>query len=311
MRKLVWLLASAAAVVAGCGGGGGGGASATQYLTGTVLDVGTGVAPSPVVTVTAGGSSNVTNLTSGAFAIPISTAVSSVVITQASGPSFTYTFTPVSTTTDIGTIYVGTQSVTVHGKAVTAATSAPVSGATVTLLGRTGQTAADGTVALPGVAWTPNASPAWAAHFDATGFLPVNVLLSTGSLSGSDLNLPDAHLAAAVNVSGLMVGSGTGTPVPGAVIAFWDVTGAEVGRGTTGSDGVFHARVQTTAVGSYVLSMPTGYYGVWTQAGKTYIVGDPTQCMFAIAAPVEGFYYGTMLVYPDSGTPPPVPDCGG
>jgi hypothetical protein len=309
VRKLFVILVGFAALLAGCGGGGSaGGGPSGPVLTGTVIDVATNAAPNPVVTVTVGSTSVQTNLTTGAFSMVVLSGSTSLTITQSGGPAFTYTFPLVTTSVNVGTLYVGAQSVSLAGKVLAAATSTPLGGVAVTALGRTGQTQSNGTYSLADIAWSSGAPSALQATFDLASYLPATSSLSTGTLNGAVLTLPDVNLVAAVNVSGLVISASGGNSVRGAVIAFRDAGGVEVGRGTTGADGTFNTRVTTSAVSMYVVSMPSGYYQMWSYLANIYTAGLPSTCSVTIPAPTEGTYYGTFLAFPAGDVPPP-PGC--
>jgi hypothetical protein len=131
----------------GCGGGGGGGtAGATAILRGIALLVRTNARPDPQATISAGGTSVLSDRDDGTFRlenVPVS--ATQVTVTFASGGNtFTRTI-PITLTAnqtlDLGTVYLSTEgyNATVSGRVVTVVNGVPqgVGGANVTIAGTT------------------------------------------------------------------------------------------------------------------------------------------------------------------------------
>jgi len=194
MMKLRWLgLLLVVALLAGCGGGGGGGGG-NITITGTVLEVSTGIAPNPVVNLSAGGASGTSSASDGTFSLKVASGTSSLTITQGSGPTFTYVFPPVTTATNVGFLYVGSQAITVQGKVVNAESFAVVPDANISVLGRTGVTLVDGTFSIPNVAWSASVITQYPVTVQKTGFVTTTPALE-GTLIGSVLTMADILFA--------------------------------------------------------------------------------------------------------------------
>ena len=161
MRLL--LLSLLAALLVGCGGGGGGG-TASAFLIGRVLWVETNAATSPAASISSGGSSTTTDIVDGSFvvSVPVGTSSLTVSYTEPGSPTpvvMTFVFAPATETVDVGDLYIGPETVTVHGTVQDAADDLPVPGATVKLAGRTATTDAFGEFNLLEVAYS-SGSPA-------------------------------------------------------------------------------------------------------------------------------------------------------
>lgn len=157
----VWLIVLLLAL-AGCGGGGGGGGGAIAQLVGRVLWVESNSAPSPAASVTSGSSATTTDLIDGSFVLSVSPGATSVTVSYSDGGPpvvFTFNFPPASGTVDLGDLYIGPETVTVHGTVNDSSTGNPLAGATVKLAGRTATSAANGEFNLLNVAYS-SGSPA-------------------------------------------------------------------------------------------------------------------------------------------------------
>jgi hypothetical protein len=149
-------------IIAGCGGGGGGGGGAIAQLVGRVLWVESNAATSPAASVTSGSSATTTDLIDGSFVLTVTPGTTSVTVSYSDGGPpvvFTFTFPAATGTVDLGDLYIGPETVTVHGTVTDSSTGSPLAGATVRLAGRTATTAANGEFNLLNVAYS-SASPA-------------------------------------------------------------------------------------------------------------------------------------------------------
>lgn len=156
-----WWLLFLGLVLLGCGGGGGP-APAVAVLVGRVLWIESNAAPDPVASVTSSGNSTTTDVVDGSFQLDTAVGATSATISWSDGGApvvFTFTFPPASGVVDIGDVYIGPDTVTVHGTVVDSSSGLPVEGALVKLAGRTAITAANGEFNVLDVAYS-NAAPA-------------------------------------------------------------------------------------------------------------------------------------------------------
>lgn len=161
MHRLLFLFLIA--VLIGCGGGGGGGGSAA-LLVGRVLWVESNAATDPVASVAAGTATTTTDPIDGSFVLSAPVGTTSITVSYSDGGApvvFTFTFPPASGTVDLGDLYIGPETVTVHGTVRDASDDQPVSGATVKLAGRTATTDANGEFNLLDVAYSSSAPAAF------------------------------------------------------------------------------------------------------------------------------------------------------
>jgi hypothetical protein len=150
------------AIIAGCGGGGGGGAGAPVSLFGRVLWVETGAGVEPAATIRSGEASTLSSTVDGSFQLDTSSGVASITITWTEPGTTTpivrtFNFEPKTANADLGDIYIGPETVSVQGRAVSTADSSPIAGGLVKMAGVETVTAADGTFSLDGVAYSPDA----------------------------------------------------------------------------------------------------------------------------------------------------------
>lgn len=163
MRTLLLFLLGL--LIVGCGGGGGGGGGATNaFLIGRVLWVETNAATSPAATINSGGSSTTTDIVDGSFVVTVPVGTSSLTISFTEQGSttpivMTFSFPAATGTVDVGDLYIGPETVTVHGTVHDASNSQPVSGATIKLAGRTATSDINGEFNLLDVAYS-SSSPA-------------------------------------------------------------------------------------------------------------------------------------------------------
>ncbi len=161
MRTL--LLVLLAMLLVGCGGGGGG-TPATALLVGRVLWIESNSATDPAASVSSGGNTTTTDILDGSFVLSAPVGATSVTVSYSDGGPpvvFTFNFAPASGTVDLGDLYIGPETVTVHGTVTDAANDQPVAGATVKLAGRTAITAANGEFSLLNVAYSSSQSAAF------------------------------------------------------------------------------------------------------------------------------------------------------
>ncbi len=161
MRTLLFLLF--ALLIVGCGGGGGGQQNNAQ-LVGRVLWIESNSATSPAASVSSGSNTTTTDIIDGSFVLSVPVGATSVTVSYSDGGApvvFTFNFAPASGTVDLGDLYIGPETVTVHGTVTDAANDLPVAGATVKLAGRTAITAANGEFNLLSVAYSSGQSAAF------------------------------------------------------------------------------------------------------------------------------------------------------
>lgn len=160
--KRVWIFILLALLI-GCGGGGGGnGGGSFATLVGRVLWIESNGATDPASTVTAGGNNTSTDLIDGSFLLNVPNGTTSATVSFSNNGSpvvFTFTFPAASGTVDLGDLYIGPETVTVHGTVVDASDDLPVPGALVKLAGRQATTDANGEFNLLNVAYS-STSPA-------------------------------------------------------------------------------------------------------------------------------------------------------
>ncbi|MEX2243513.1 MAG: hypothetical protein WD716_06655 [Fimbriimonadaceae bacterium] len=156
-----WWLLFLGLVLLGCGGGGGP-APVVAVLVGRVLWIESNAAPDPVASVTSGGNSTTTDVVDGSFQLDTALGATNATISWSDGGApvvFTFTFPPASGVVDIGDVYIGPDTVTVHGTVIDSSSGLPVEGALVKLAGRSAITAANGEFNVLDVAYS-NAAPA-------------------------------------------------------------------------------------------------------------------------------------------------------
>lgn len=159
MNRLLILLTLLAAFALGCGGGGGGtGGGGSTVITGRVVWLPTGSAPSPSATVQIGSRSVPSDPSDGSFQLSIDPGATQVTVVYSppggATVSFTFTVPALTADTDLGDLWIGPEKVTVVGKVLSAADGAPVSGALVRFGGQTGLSGADGSFSLSPVAYS-------------------------------------------------------------------------------------------------------------------------------------------------------------
>ncbi|MEQ1932370.1 MAG: hypothetical protein ABL962_00625, partial [Fimbriimonadaceae bacterium] len=114
-------------------------------------------------------------------------------------------------------------------------------------------------------------------------------------------------------VTGQVRREGTTTGVNGIVVAFYNASGAELGRATTGSDGRFSVSVPVAAVRFHVIpsSLTPAFYAQYTYGGLRY-----TALVSSCSAPLPVLSAGGTTALPSgievnlSSEPPPPPPNG-
>jgi len=205
--KLAMAILSAA-LLAGCGGGGssgGGGGNAT--LIGRVLNIETGGAPNPLASIQgiSGSPSTSSAQEDGSFSLgPVSNGTTQVKVVPNhpdNWPVYTFTFAPADGNTAVGDLWVGPQKITLHGRAVSAATTLPIANATVTFGGQTGVTNASGVFDIPGVAYSATTQAAFwgivGSIRKAPEFFKVDFTASPNVESGGVVDVGDILLTPA------------------------------------------------------------------------------------------------------------------
>lgn len=278
MRKLFLLLT--VLLLVGCGGGGGGGGGAANVtFQGRVIWIETGSGTNPASTVRAGQSSTTTDIIDGFFEFAVAAGTTSVTITYVPGSGGpivrTFTFAPANTDVDLGDLYVGPQVVAIRGKIVSASDSSGISGATITIGGRTAKSAADGTFSVEGVAYS-NANPAV--------FLGLDGLVTANSYFARHFSPDNLSTGGVVQVGPIALtpeGSVDPPPPP------FDIQGtaSPVGQGAGCQVDVLQGatllrRVNADSLGKYTFWLPAGSYTLKATQGT-----DVAQSAFTVTDP--------------------------
>ncbi|MBL8087150.1 MAG: hypothetical protein JNM85_03650 [Chthonomonas sp.] len=285
MKWIGALLLTLVLVLAGCGGGGGGGGTTSFVnLTGVVTYLSTGAPPSPQATIQAGSRSTKSNASDGSFVMSAASGTSSIVILfQVPGggtQTMTYTFAPATGDLDLGELFVAPETVTVTGKALAAADSAPVPGATVRFAGRSTTTDSSGTYTLTDVAFDSTALAAFLSLEGTvikSGFFPATLSANAGPSSGV-VTIDDIFLSADIGVEPPGTPSTVdGTVTPGVVGGTGTVvqlvhSGTVIRSVTVGSNGKFGFWVP---VGSYILRASNSASGK-SSGDVTVVLTSPT-----------------------------------
>jgi hypothetical protein len=197
---VILLLAIAFALVSsGCGGGGGGG-GATSTITGQVLQVETGGAPNPQVSVQAGSGSVLSSAVDGSFTLSVPAGSTTVTVdTRSSAGVWTFTIpaTTANQNEDVGELWVGASQVTISGKVVDSTTSNPVQGAKVSFAGRVASTAADGSFNITQVAYPASNFAAFdgiVGSASATNYISNSFNAGSATVTGGVLTIANVLL---------------------------------------------------------------------------------------------------------------------
>lgn len=205
------LLASLALAACGGGGGGGGGTNPNTFtVVGRVLWIETGNATNPAATVRVGGGSGQTDTTDGSFSVSSARNATSLVVdfapTGGTPISRTFAIPPVTSSTDVGDLYIGPATVTVKGKIVDSVTGAGISGASAKLAGIAATAGADGSFSLAGVAYSPTS---------LTVFLGLQGTASAGGYFSANFSPTSGAVSGVVDVGTIrLVPEGGGVPPP-------------------------------------------------------------------------------------------------
>ena len=265
MKRLFILFACVLMLVAGCGGGGGGVSQVT--LTGLVEWIGTGGAPSPVATVQVGTLTTTTGA-DGSFVLTVPTGTTSalVLFTPTGGSPITtrFDFSGLTGNTDLGTLVIGPESVTVTGLVKSGSTGAPVPNAKVSLGGRTALTDAAGRYTLLKVAYD-------SAH--AGNFLNLEgTVLADKFLSSKFRPTADA-ISGTANVDDVFLVPVSGDDPPGFPST---IQGSVLPSGqATGT--VVKLMQGTTLLRQFTVGSSSNTYRFWIEPGSyTIKVNNPT-----------------------------------
>jgi len=254
-----WLLFVVGLIILGCGGGGGGGvvAPTNVTLTGRVVWVGTGGPPNPVASVRVGTTSVATDAFDGFFEIPAPSGTDQVIVTYSPSTGSpviqTFTFTAATANRDLGDLYIGPETVSVRGRAVSSSGGAEIAGGAVTFAGRSATTDASGVFILTQVAYDPASQ---AVFFGLRG-----TIAATGFFDGffSPASPPVGGVVDVGDVALSPVGGGDPPPLP------FNLTGL-VQPTATGALATVELRQGTTLIRTATADI-NGRYKLWVPAG--------------------------------------------
>ncbi|MCG9895438.1 MAG: hypothetical protein MH204_08190 [Fimbriimonadaceae bacterium] len=256
--SLFWAAAPILLLVLACGGGGGGGpAPDTVSLFGRVVWIVNGAPPNPAATVRSGDASTTSNLIDGGFSLDVpSGADEATVSATVSGvPAVaTFTFAPATSSRDLGDLYLGPQTVTVSGRALSTG-GGGVAGAVVRLAGRTAVSDATGRFSLMNVAYSSDFP---------TVFLGLQGSASAMGFFDGFFSPPSTAVSGVVEVGDVLltpVGSTTPPPPP------YSLNGTV---GPSGGGAQLEARIGTTVI-RRATADATGGFRMWLAAG-TYTI---------------------------------------
>ena len=253
----------------GCGGGGGGGGTTTPTtvtVSGSILWIETLNPTNPASTVAIGGKSTTTDLGSGFFSVEVPAGQTQATVTFVPGGGSpvvsTFTFPAATRDVDLGDLYIGPSSVTVHGRLVSSADASPIAGGTVSFAGRTAISASDGSFNLTNVAYPTS---------NFAGFLSLSGTAAATNFFNQSFQPSGTATSGVVNIGDVaLVASGTDSPpaLPanlvvsvqpiassGGTLVSVKQGGVVVTSGTVGGDG----RVQFwLPIGAYTLTATKG-----------------------------------------------------
>lgn len=279
-----WLILSLVAfflIILGCGGGGGGIAPATVTLEGNIFWIETGAATDPQATVRVGEVSGVTDVVDGYFNLEVPAGSTSLTVTfvpNGGSPVVqTFTFPALSTSTDLGELYIGPETVTVAGTVVDSSTLTPVPAATVKIAGRSALTGADGSFAITDVAYS---SSTLSVFLGLQG-----TITKTGYFAGN-FSPPSGASGGIVNVGTLqLTPEGSSDPPPLPFNVSGTVTPGGAGATLVAKQGTVIIRTTTVdALNNYKLWLPAGTYDL--EATKGSLTGTTQVTVVQVNQPV-------------------------
>ncbi|MCC7433324.1 MAG: hypothetical protein IT363_01470 [Methanoregulaceae archaeon] len=322
MRNGFWIrlvaVVIAIAIIFGCGGGGGGGTSggggggtdngvsltpkSAALSFGQVLSL-TGVVPGQANQVirwsATGGSIAATGASSAQYTAP--GVAGTFVITGRADANQNLFGTCVVTVSQVG--------VSIDPVSTTVAPGGSVS-FTATVTGATNQnvnfTATGGTITKVGNIGTYTAGTT-AGNFSVTA----SSVADPAKRATASVTI--ANTGANATVTGRVVQDGTQSGIAGIVVAFYNSTGSEVARVTTGADGRFSRLVPTSARRFHLIptSIPNAYYKQYSYAGTRY---TPLVSSCSVPLPTlnagQTYAMPVSVMIPSAAEPPPPPPNG-
>ncbi|MFW5697564.1 MAG: hypothetical protein ACOCX1_03280 [Fimbriimonadaceae bacterium] len=249
-------------VLAACGGGGGGGTGGdgqTVTLLGRVLWIETGGAPEPLASVQAEQASVSTDPIDGSFSLDAPAGTQQVTVTYqpaaASSPVVaTFGFPSATSTTDLGDLYIGPQTVALTGRVVDSTSGQPIVNAQLEIAGRSATAGSDGNFTIQNVAYSDQALAV---------FLGLSGTVSAEGYFSRDFNPPGAPSNGVVELGDVpLTPTGTSTPPGLPFNVAGSVTPVNRGAGATVTLSNGTTSRQTTAdnSGRYELWVPAGTY---------------------------------------------------
>lgn len=323
MRNGFWIRLAAAviaiAIIFGCGGGGGGGGTSggggggtdngvsltpksAALAFGQVLSI-TGVVPGQANQVirwsATGGSIAPTGASSAQYTAP--NTAGTYVITGRADANQNLFGTCVVTVSQVG--------VSIDPISTTVAPGGNVA-FTATVTGATNQnvnfTATGGTITKVGNVGTYNAGT-------TPGVFSVTATSVADPSKKATASVTIANTGANATVTGRVVQDGTQSGIAGIIVAFYNSTGSEVARVTTGADGRFTRLVPTSARRFHLIasSIPAAYYKAFSYAGTRYTPLVPS-CSVPLPTLTAGQTYAmpVSVMVPSAAEPPPPPPNG-
>ena len=181
---------------------------------------------------------------------------------------------------------------------------------TATVTGATNQnvnfTATGGTISKVGNVGTYNAGT-------TAGVFSVTATSVADPSKKATASVTIANTGANATVTGRVVQDGTQSGIAGIVVAFYNSTGSEVARVTTGADGRFSRLVPTSARRFHLIpsSIPAAYYKQFSYAGTRYTPLVPS-CSVPLPTLTAGQTYAmpVSVMIPSAAEPPPPPPNG-
>lgn len=190
---LLWIL-----IILGCGGGGAGVNPATATLTGRILQVATGGAPTPRASVQVGTASVLTDATDGSFSLTVPAGTTAVTVDSLSTSGvWSFTIPAAAGTQDIGDLWIGPDRVTLRGKVVKSTDGIAIPNARISFGGRIGTTNTVGNFSIEEVAYAnANQTAFWGiiGTASATGFFANNFTASPNVASAGIVSIGNVPL---------------------------------------------------------------------------------------------------------------------